>query len=219
VVHVTVSAETLAAVAAERQRRAEETANPVDAAERARLIAEHRLRHAVDHALHGDHTHGDAIVDGFDSPLGAEILELLACDCVLQKIVLDHGGVPIDMGRKRRLATRDQRRALVVRDGGCAFPGCDRPPSWCDAHHIIPWIPNGLTDLDNLVLLCRWHHTYLHRKHDPWTCRTNPQTRRPEFLAPDGTHIPKRGITSRPPDPGRPPDGRPPDEHTLAPAA
>jgi len=47
-----------------------------------------------------------------------------------------------------------QRKALIVRDGGCIFPGCDRPASWCDAHHIIHWLDSGPTDLWNLCLLC-----------------------------------------------------------------
>jgi len=50
---------------------------------------------------------------------------------------------------------------LVVRDGGCRFPGCDRPPWWTDAHHLLHWADGGPTDLANLVLLCRGHHRLL----------------------------------------------------------
>jgi len=57
-----------------------------------------------------------------------------------------------------------------VRDGGCVFPGCDLPTNWCDAHHIIPWDPHGLTDLPNLALLCRHHHGVTHRT--GWTMTT-----------------------------------------------
>lgn len=87
----------------------------------------------------------------------------LACDARVTRVVLDPASQPLDVGRTRRLATIAQRRALEVRDGGCRFAGCDRPPGWCDAHHVIPWLEGGATDLDNLVLLCRAHHTLVHR--------------------------------------------------------
>jgi hypothetical protein len=160
------------------------------------------------------------VLDDFDTPVSRELLELLACDCVLEKVLLDPNGVPLNLGREQRLASRAQRRALRIRDGGCAFPGCDRPTSWCDAHHITPWLPDGPTDLDNLVLLCRTHHTYLHRNINRWVCRMNPTTRRPEFYDPDGNLVPSTRGTSPPSHPpGRPPDGRRPDEQPLAPAA
>ena len=61
--------------------------------------------------------------------------------------------------------------ALHIRDGGCSFPGCTHPPNYCDRHHILDWIHGGLTDLDNLTLLCRYHHTHFLQK--GWTCRLN----------------------------------------------
>jgi hypothetical protein len=54
----------------------------------------------------------------------------------------------LDLGRERRLITGPLRRALVLRDRGCAFPGCDRPPRWCDAHHITHWANGGPTNLN-----------------------------------------------------------------------
>jgi hypothetical protein len=68
-----------------------------------------------------------------------------------------HGGV-LNYGRTRRLATSAQTEALITRDGGCAFPSCDQPPEWCQRHHIHAWIDGGETSLDNLVLLCPYHH-------------------------------------------------------------
>jgi hypothetical protein len=68
----------------------------------------------------------------------------------------------LDLGRSTRVVSRAQRRALVLRDGGCGFPGCDRPPQWCDAHHLRHWVKGGPTDLWNLVLLCRRHHVLCH---------------------------------------------------------
>jgi hypothetical protein len=68
----------------------------------------------------------------------------------------------LEVGRATRTVSRAQRTALVVRDGGCGFPGCDRPQSWCEAHHLRHWLHGGPTDLANLVLLCRAHHRAVH---------------------------------------------------------
>jgi len=75
------------------------------------------------------------------------------------------GGAPpelLDLGRTTRVVSAAQRRSLAVRDGGCVFPGCDRPLAWCDAHHLRHWLHGGPTDLANLVLLCRAHHRAVH---------------------------------------------------------
>ncbi|MGI8761227.1 MAG: DUF222 domain-containing protein [Jatrophihabitantaceae bacterium] len=72
--------------------------------------------------------------------------------------VHDSTGSILAHGRGRRLATQAQADALLVRDAGCAFPGCDQPPEWCERHHIREWRHGGATDLDNLVLLCPYHH-------------------------------------------------------------
>jgi Domain of unknown function (DUF222) len=70
--------------------------------------------------------------------------------------IIDKHGVPLAMGRKSRIASRGQTMALIAREGGCSFPGCDHPPQCCDRHHILDWILGGRTDLDNLTLLCRY---------------------------------------------------------------
>ena len=124
--------------------------------------------------------------------LSAAVMRRLACDCRILPIVLDGAGVPIDVGRTRRLFTGAARAAILVRDGGCAFPGCDRPPRWCDIHHIIPWLNGGHTDRDNGVALCRHHHRLIH--HDGWTIRLS-KDRRPAFIPPphlDPTQTPQR---------------------------
>jgi len=78
---------------------------------------------------------------------------------------------PLEVGRATRVVSPAQRAALAVRDGGCRFPGCDRPPAWCEAHHRRHWLHGGATDLGNLVLLCRAHHRAVHeggqRLHPP----------------------------------------------------
>jgi hypothetical protein len=69
---------------------------------------------------------------------------------------------PLEVGRTSRVVTAAQRVALVVRDRGCSFPGCDRPPARCEAHHLVHWLHGGPTDLQNLVLVCRAHHRAVH---------------------------------------------------------
>jgi len=95
-------------------------------------------------------------------PVGRETLLRLACDCAVSRVVMKGRSEVLDMGRKTRLVTTIQRRALSIRDGGCVFPGCDRPDSWCDAHHLDHWALGGCTDLDKLALLCRRHHVLCH---------------------------------------------------------
>ncbi|WP_155389503.1 HNH endonuclease signature motif containing protein [Catellatospora paridis] len=105
----------------------------------------------------------------------------IACDAQVIPAVLGGDGQLLDLGRTRRLFTGALRRALVLRDRGCAFPGCDRPPRWCQGHHIRHWADGGPTDLDNAVLLCGHHHRVIH--HEDWRVRLG-HDRRPEFIPP-----------------------------------
>ncbi len=89
-------------------------------------------------------------------------LERVVCDAALHRVLTAPSGAVLDLGRSVRLATPSQRRALAARDLGCVVPACGRPPSWCDAHHVVPWHRGGPTDLGNLVLLCPAHHTAVH---------------------------------------------------------
>ena len=86
----------------------------------------------------------------------------LACDAVVQRVLLGPESVPVDVGRAHRLFTTHQRRALGIRDGGCRFPGCQRPARYTDAHHLRSWLDGGETDLANGLLLCRHHHRAVH---------------------------------------------------------
>jgi hypothetical protein len=97
-----------------------------------------------------------------------EAARRIACDALVLPFVLGGASQVLDAGRGRRLAGGALRRALAVRDGGCAFPGCDRPARWCDAHHLRSWSDGGATDLDNLVLLCRHHHRLIHDPGGGW---------------------------------------------------
>ncbi len=95
-------------------------------------------------------------------PLPVAVVRRLACDAGVIPVVMGGASQVLDVGRRTRTVSTAQRNALVVRDGGCVFPGCDRPPSWCDAHHVIHWLNLGPGDLWNLVLLCSAHHHAVH---------------------------------------------------------
>jgi hypothetical protein len=87
----------------------------------------------------------------------AEALRL-ADQASIAWLVHDSQGGVLTCGRQRRYAHRDQIDALIARDGGCAFPSCDHPADWCQRHHIRDWANGGPTNIDNLVLLCGYHH-------------------------------------------------------------
>ncbi|MGH4025542.1 MAG: DUF222 domain-containing protein [Pseudonocardiaceae bacterium] len=105
----------------------------------------------------------------------------LACDAGIIPMVLGGDSMPLDVGRQQRLATAALRDALGQRDKGCSFPGCERPSRYCHAHHIVPWLDGGETKLDNLCLLCEYHHIIVHRQH--WHIRLDGRGR-PEFTPP-----------------------------------
>ena len=116
----------------------------------------------------------------FGGTLTPEGLRLLACDAAVIPIVLDGTGQPLDVGRATRTIPDGLRRAVAARDRGCAYPGCGRPPSWCEVHHIRPWENGGETALHNSVMLCKVHHRLLH--HSGWLVRLPDGL--PEFIPP-----------------------------------
>ena len=81
---------------------------------------------------------------------------------MITRVVTDGASQPLDIGRQTRVVPTGMRRALLVRDRHCQYPGCDIPGQWCDAHHLDHWALGGVTKLANLVLLCPYHHTRLH---------------------------------------------------------
>jgi hypothetical protein len=128
-------------------------------------------------------------------PLSPSTIRRLACDAGIIPAILGSHGQVLDLGRSARTATPAQRKALAVRDDGCAFPGCDRPPGWADAHHIQHWEHLGPTDLANLVLLCGYHHRTVH--HDGWEITPPKDGVRPEFVPPpwmDPHRRPRRNL-------------------------
>ena len=109
---------------------------------------------------------GAAYFEGQTEPVSAATAQRLVCESGVQPILFGTEGNVLDLGRELRLFTRRQRIALAARDGGCIWTGCDRPPSWCEAHHINEWRrDHGKTDVDDGVLLCKHHHLLLHNNH------------------------------------------------------
>ena len=139
----------------------------------------------------GDEPLGPAATLDDGTPLSPETTRRLGCDAWLLAAIKDTDGHVLDIGRMSRIVPRPMRRALVSRDGGCAFPGCGRPPGWCHAHHIRHWAHGGPTCLQNLVLLCGHHHRAIH--HDGWEVDIGPHGR-PRFTPPawvDPSQVPR----------------------------
>ena len=112
--------------------------------------------------------------------------------------IIDRNGDVLALGRTKRLATRSQRRALRIRDKGrCQFPGCTQM-NRLDAHHIVPWSRDGPTDVSNMLLLCRRHHTCVHEGGVRIVRR--PESRSWGFVLPDGRSIDGTWLAARPVD-------------------
>jgi hypothetical protein len=135
--------------------------------------------------LAADATAAGVLPDG--QQLSAGELRRLCCDAEVIPVVLGGPSQVLDVGRAERLVTPEIRAALIARDGGCVFPGCDAPPSRCEAHHVLPWHLGGRTHLNGLVLQCHSHHPVLepakHGIRDQWHVRIAPDGL-PEFLPP-----------------------------------
>lgn len=120
----------------------------------------------------------------------AKLVRRLACNAGVIPVVLGGRSEHVDIGRKTRTFPASIRRLLVARDQGCSFPGCDRPPKHCDAHHIRFWSEGGGTSVENAALLCRHHHTLIHQSE--WEVRLLNGT--PTFTPPawlDPTRTPR----------------------------
>ncbi|HZN13199.1 MAG TPA: DUF222 domain-containing protein [Acidimicrobiales bacterium] len=125
----------------------------------------------------------------------SSVIESLLCDCNLHRVLVKGRAAILDYGRSVRTAPPDLFNAISLRDGHCREPGCDRPPDWCDAHHVDVWEEGGVTSLDNTVLRCTRHHHQWHRRRKlGWTERlecdgtlviTDPDGRR-HLSYPDG---------------------------------
>ena len=118
---------------------------------------------------------GAGWLEGHVDAVSVATVERQACAAGMVTITVDSDGQPLNLGRERRLFSRAQRLALAARDGGCRWPGCERPPSWCEAHHIEHWYRDGgRTDVADGILLCRHHHMLVHNN-DWQITRAGPQ--------------------------------------------
>ncbi len=114
-----------------------------------------------------DERAGRGFLEGQPDAVSIATVERHACSAGTVALTIDgspdNAGQPLNLGRERRLFSRAQRLALAARDGGCRWPGCERPPSWCEAHHIEHWLRDqGRTDVAEGILLCRHHHLLAH---------------------------------------------------------
>ena len=116
--------------------------------------------------------------------VGAATVARLACDASITRVVMSGRSEPMDVGRRTPVVSPALRRAVIARDRTCRFPGCERPASWCDVHHIVPWAQGGDTSLANSILLCRRHHWLVH---PPGRFSLVLTDGRPVFRRPDGS--------------------------------
>ncbi len=167
------------------------------------------VRHAMTHAegCNGEGGAHDTMIIGVDLEtlrtgigtgqvaggplLGAGTLRRLACDAAIIPAVLGADGEILDLGRKTRNPSAALRAAVIARDGGCIFPGCQRPPSWCQCHHCWHWLNGGPTNLENLHLLCSKHHHLCHE--GGWRLTVEKDAERTPWFHPPGGQPPLKG--------------------------
>jgi hypothetical protein len=147
------------------------------------------------HALRDVPPHGEAVF-GSGEPVPAETARRLACDARVVPAVLGSASEPLDIGAETATVPQGVRRALELRDRRCRFPGCDRPPAECEAHHERHWSGSGPSTVDNLLLLCPHHHVLAHEGR--WRVTRNPYSGDVRAWRPDGTRLDE---VSPPPDP------------------
>jgi hypothetical protein len=95
-------------------------------------------------------------------PVSGVTVGRIACDSSIRRQVFQGASLQVELGRRKRVVSPQLRQALEARDRHCRWPGCTRPGSWCEAHHLLPWAAGGTTDPANLLLLCYRHHVQVH---------------------------------------------------------
>lgn len=131
------------------------------------------------------------LADG--DPIPRSVLDRLACDSEVTRVVFGPAGEPLDVGRSQRTFTGAQRHAVVARDRTCAYPDCDGPPQLGEVHHVAWWVrDSGPTAVRNGVLLCWYHHDVVHRE----VLSVRRRDGRWEFRRRDGTRVESAGVTT-----------------------
>jgi Domain of unknown function (DUF222)/HNH endonuclease len=137
--------------------------------------------------LTGD-AHGTNELD-HAGPVPPALARRIVCDASIRRVVLAGPSEPLDVGRRTPVVPPGMRRAAILRDRRCRFPSCDRPHTWCDAHHVVYWADGGPTALPNLILLCRRHHRMVHERGG---FRLEMEDGRPVFRRTDGSVLEER---------------------------
>ena len=141
----------------------------------------------------------DATLTAAGTPVGPAQARRILCDCDVIPAVLGANAEPLDIGRATRIWPTAIRRAALLRDGGCVFPGCDRPARWSEVHHIVFWMNGGPTSLDNAACLCGVHHALIHK--GDWQVRMakdgRPEVIPPTWIDPDQCPRRNHGIRLR----------------------
>jgi hypothetical protein len=108
---------------------------------------------------------GLAWIEGETVTVSLATAERFACTDGYYPLLFDQHGNGMRLGRAERNYTPQQKTVLAAIWGGCAVDGCDRPPSWTEAHHIDEWLAHhGETNIDRGILLCRHHHLLVHAR-------------------------------------------------------
>jgi hypothetical protein len=122
-------------------------------------------------------------------PIDPGTARRLACDASITRVVMAGPSEPLDVGRRTPVVSPAMRRAVIARDRRCQFPGCRRPHTHCDVHHVRHWADGGPTAVWNLILLCRRHHRMVHQ---PLGFTLELEEGRPVFRRPDGSVLEER---------------------------
>ena len=137
--------------------------------------------------------HGDAQLLASTHTIPHTVLARICCEADLNMATLDATGHILNLGRTSRNPNIHQRRAVIIRDRHCVFPGCDIPPERCQVHHLNFWTRDqGPTNLNNLAVVCWFHHRLVHEHH--WTLAADPPSKEHptggwKATAPDGHHL------------------------------
>ncbi len=129
---------------------------------------------------------GWAHLDRVSIPVALSVARHVGCGGVVQRVAVGATGRIRRLGSEERVFNRHQRRAIALRDGGCAIPGCHVPAAWCEIHHVVEHAQGGPTHTDNGVLLCWFHHRFIDA--GPWRIRMNngvPEVLPPPWYDPD----------------------------------